>query len=172
MTKKFGNPCTKVTIPSRKRLYLIFTVLEIKIIKKSNNWTCKCKKRDHRNYSNITLFFCCWGLNWFWSLNIWHLTLIFVVDRFLNANLNWSFKDSFKVFIYLLTYFFRWKLADTICEKLSDSSEELSQWRKSLLSAALRWLAAVYKEQKDPQSHHEETMLTRLKSLLVGQVLS
>ncbi|ROL44240.1 Nucleolar pre-ribosomal-associated protein 1 [Anabarilius grahami] len=61
----------------------------------------------------------------------------------------------------------RWKLADSICEKLSDSSEELSQWRKSLLSAALRWLAAVYKEQKDPQSHHEETMLTRLKSLLI-----
>ncbi|XP_048016358.1 LOW QUALITY PROTEIN: nucleolar pre-ribosomal-associated protein 1 [Megalobrama amblycephala] len=61
----------------------------------------------------------------------------------------------------------RWTLADGICEKLSDSSEELSQWRKSLLSAALCWLAAVYKEQKDPQSHHEETMLTRLKSLLI-----
>ncbi|RXN33752.1 nucleolar pre-ribosomal-associated 1 [Labeo rohita] len=60
----------------------------------------------------------------------------------------------------------RWKLADSISEKLSDS-EELSQWRKSLLSAALRWLSTVYKEQKDPQSHHEETMLTRLKSLLI-----
>ncbi|KAL1260021.1 hypothetical protein QQF64_007848, partial [Cirrhinus molitorella] len=60
----------------------------------------------------------------------------------------------------------RWKLADSISEKLSDS-EELSQWRKSLLSAALRWLSTVYKEQKDPQSHYEETMLTRLKSLLV-----
>uniref|UniRef100_A0A671SKU3 Nucleolar pre-ribosomal-associated protein 1 C-terminal domain-containing protein n=1 Tax=Sinocyclocheilus anshuiensis TaxID=1608454 RepID=A0A671SKU3_9TELE len=62
----------------------------------------------------------------------------------------------------------RWKLADSISEKLSDS-EELCQWRKSLLSAALLWLSAVYKEQKDPQSHHEETMLTRLKSLLVSQ---
>uniref|UniRef100_A0A672KVI6 Nucleolar pre-ribosomal-associated protein 1 C-terminal domain-containing protein n=1 Tax=Sinocyclocheilus grahami TaxID=75366 RepID=A0A672KVI6_SINGR len=51
-------------------------------------------------------------------------------------------------------------------EKLSDS-EELCQWRKSLLSAALLWLSAVYKDQKDPQSHHEETMLTRLKSLLI-----
>uniref|UniRef100_A0A671SMP8 URB1 ribosome biogenesis homolog n=1 Tax=Sinocyclocheilus anshuiensis TaxID=1608454 RepID=A0A671SMP8_9TELE len=60
----------------------------------------------------------------------------------------------------------RWKLADSISEKLSDS-EELCQWRKSLLSAALLWLSAVYKEQKDPQSHHEETMLTRLKSLLI-----
>ncbi|KAF4103830.1 nucleolar pre-ribosomal-associated protein 1 [Onychostoma macrolepis] len=60
----------------------------------------------------------------------------------------------------------RWKLADSISEKLSDS-EELSQWRKSLLSAAVLWLSAVYKEQKDPQSHHEETMLTRLKSLLI-----
>uniref|UniRef100_A0A8C1VHV4 URB1 ribosome biogenesis homolog n=1 Tax=Cyprinus carpio TaxID=7962 RepID=A0A8C1VHV4_CYPCA len=62
----------------------------------------------------------------------------------------------------------RWKLADSISEKLSDS-EELCQWRKSLLSAALLWLSAVYKEQKDPQSLHEETMLTRLKSLLVSQ---
>lgn len=84
--------------------------------------------------------------------------------------MNWSFEDS-KVFIYLNfteTSCFRWKLADSISEKLSDS-EELSQWRKSLLSAALLWLSAVYKEQKDPQSHHEETMLTRLKSLLVSQ---
>lgn len=81
--------------------------------------------------------------------------------------MNWSFK----VFIYLNfpeTSRFRWKLADSISEKLSDS-EELSQWRKSLLSAALLWLSAVYKEQKDPQSHHEEIMLTRLKSLLVSQ---
>uniref|UniRef100_A0A672KS32 Nucleolar pre-ribosomal-associated protein 1 C-terminal domain-containing protein n=1 Tax=Sinocyclocheilus grahami TaxID=75366 RepID=A0A672KS32_SINGR len=62
----------------------------------------------------------------------------------------------------------RWKLATSISEKLSDS-EELCQWRKSLLSAALLWLSAVYKDQKDPQSHHEETMLTRLKSLLVSQ---
>ncbi|XP_067306200.1 nucleolar pre-ribosomal-associated protein 1 isoform X2 [Pseudorasbora parva] len=61
----------------------------------------------------------------------------------------------------------RWKLADSISEKLCDSAEELSQWRKSLLSATLRWLAAVYKEPKDPQTHHEETMLTRLKSLLI-----
>uniref|UniRef100_A0A672KS26 Nucleolar pre-ribosomal-associated protein 1 C-terminal domain-containing protein n=1 Tax=Sinocyclocheilus grahami TaxID=75366 RepID=A0A672KS26_SINGR len=60
----------------------------------------------------------------------------------------------------------RWKLATSISEKLSDS-EELCQWRKSLLSAALLWLSAVYKDQKDPQSHHEETMLTRLKSLLI-----
>uniref|UniRef100_A0A8C1Q3T0 URB1 ribosome biogenesis homolog n=1 Tax=Cyprinus carpio TaxID=7962 RepID=A0A8C1Q3T0_CYPCA len=63
----------------------------------------------------------------------------------------------------------RWKLADSISEKLSDS-EELCQWRKSLLSAALLWLSAVYKEQKDPQSLHEETMLTRLKSLLVKHI--
>lgn len=84
--------------------------------------------------------------------------------------MNWSFEDS-RVFIYLNfieTSGFRWKLADSISEKLS-ASEELSQWRKSLLSAALLWLSAVYKEQKDPQSHHEETMLTRLKSLLVSQ---
>uniref|UniRef100_A0A671SLX3 Nucleolar pre-ribosomal-associated protein 1 C-terminal domain-containing protein n=1 Tax=Sinocyclocheilus anshuiensis TaxID=1608454 RepID=A0A671SLX3_9TELE len=60
------------------------------------------------------------------------------------------------------------KTDNSISEKLSDS-EELCQWRKSLLSAALLWLSAVYKEQKDPQSHHEETMLTRLKSLLVSQ---
>uniref|UniRef100_A0A673LFU8 URB1 ribosome biogenesis homolog n=1 Tax=Sinocyclocheilus rhinocerous TaxID=307959 RepID=A0A673LFU8_9TELE len=58
------------------------------------------------------------------------------------------------------------KTDNSISEKLSDS-EELCQWRKSLLSAALLWLSAVYKEQKDPQSHHEETMLTRLKSLLI-----
>ncbi|XP_077063759.1 nucleolar pre-ribosomal-associated protein 1 [Siphateles boraxobius] len=61
----------------------------------------------------------------------------------------------------------RWKLADCISEKLCESSEELCEWRKSLLSAALRWLAAVYKEQKDPQSLHEEAVLTRLKSLLI-----
>ncbi|XP_043115226.1 nucleolar pre-ribosomal-associated protein 1 [Puntigrus tetrazona] len=60
----------------------------------------------------------------------------------------------------------RWKLADCIGEKLSDS-EELSQWRKALLSAALLWLSAAYKEQKDSQSHHEEIILTRLKSLLI-----
>uniref|UniRef100_A0A8C1RHY7 URB1 ribosome biogenesis homolog n=1 Tax=Cyprinus carpio TaxID=7962 RepID=A0A8C1RHY7_CYPCA len=58
------------------------------------------------------------------------------------------------------------KTDNSISEKLSDS-EELCQWRKSLLSAALLWLSAVYKEQKDPQSLHEETMLTRLKSLLI-----
>ncbi|XP_026138598.1 nucleolar pre-ribosomal-associated protein 1 [Carassius auratus] len=60
----------------------------------------------------------------------------------------------------------RWKLADSISEKLS-GSEELCQWRKSLLSAALLWLSDVYKEQKESQSLHEETMLTRLKSLLI-----
>uniref|UniRef100_A0A8C1PYH9 URB1 ribosome biogenesis homolog n=1 Tax=Cyprinus carpio TaxID=7962 RepID=A0A8C1PYH9_CYPCA len=83
------------------------------------------------------------------------------------------FEDS-KVFICIIfskTSGFRWKLADSISEKLSDS-EELCQWRKSLLSAALLWLSAVYKEQKDPQSLHEETMLTRLKSLLVSQYVS
>lgn len=66
----------------------------------------------------------------------------------------------------------RWKLADSISEKLCDDSEELHQWRKSLLSAALVWLTAVYKKQKEPQSNHEESMLTRLRSLLPGQISS
>lgn len=67
----------------------------------------------------------------------------------------------------------RWKLADSISEKLCDGSEELLEWRKSLLSAALVWLTAVYKKQKEaPQSHHEESMLTRLRSLLLGQIFS
>ncbi|XP_051521576.1 nucleolar pre-ribosomal-associated protein 1 isoform X2 [Myxocyprinus asiaticus] len=60
-----------------------------------------------------------------------------------------------------------WQLADCISEKLCDSSEELSYWRRSLLTAAFHWLSKVYKEQKDPQTHHEEAMLTRVKSLLI-----
>ncbi|XP_073718907.1 nucleolar pre-ribosomal-associated protein 1 isoform X1 [Misgurnus anguillicaudatus] len=60
----------------------------------------------------------------------------------------------------------RWKLADSISDKLTDSSDHLSEWRKSLLSAALQWLSAVYKEQKDPHVE-EKPMLKRLQSLMI-----
>lgn len=61
----------------------------------------------------------------------------------------------------------RWKLADSVSEKLGESSELSSQWRKSLLTAVFHWFTAVYKEQKNPQAQQEEAMLKRLQSLMV-----
>ncbi|XP_051962696.1 nucleolar pre-ribosomal-associated protein 1 isoform X2 [Xyrauchen texanus] len=61
----------------------------------------------------------------------------------------------------------RWQLADCISEKLCDGTEELSYWRRSLLTAALHWLSKVYKEQKEPQTRYEEAMLSRVESLLI-----
>lgn len=62
-------------------------------------------------------------------------------------------------------FWFRWQLADLITEKLACTPEQL-QWRKSLLASALRWLVTAYKEHKKPLKN-EETMLKRLKTLLV-----
>ncbi|TRY85158.1 hypothetical protein DNTS_006350 [Danionella cerebrum] len=61
----------------------------------------------------------------------------------------------------------RWKLADAVSEKLIEGSESLSFWRKSLLSAALMYLSAIYKENKEPHVQHEEALLARLKALMV-----
>ncbi|KAA0701697.1 Nucleolar pre-ribosomal-associated protein 1 [Triplophysa tibetana] len=60
----------------------------------------------------------------------------------------------------------RWKLADSVSVKLSESPELGSEWRKSLLDAVFHWLTAVYKEQKNPQAQQEEAMLKRLQSLM------
>ncbi|XP_062843477.1 nucleolar pre-ribosomal-associated protein 1 [Trichomycterus rosablanca] len=62
---------------------------------------------------------------------------------------------------------FRWHLADSITQKLGGTQGEL-QWRKSLLTAALRWLSATYKEQKEPCVETEEAMLQRLKTLQIS----
>ncbi|KAB5535628.1 hypothetical protein PHYPO_G00120070 [Pangasianodon hypophthalmus] len=61
----------------------------------------------------------------------------------------------------------RWRLADLITEKLACTPEQI-QWRKSLLTSALRWLTATYKEHKKPLVKTEETMLQRLKTLLIS----
>lgn len=63
-------------------------------------------------------------------------------------------------------FWFRWRLADIITEKLAGTPAQL-QWRKSLLTSALRWLATTYKEHKSSVEKNEETMLQRLQTLLV-----
>lgn len=63
-------------------------------------------------------------------------------------------------------FWFRWRLADLITEKLAETPMQL-QWRKSLLISALRWLATTYKEHKNKLEKTEEAMLQRLKKLLV-----
>ncbi|XP_046732396.1 LOW QUALITY PROTEIN: nucleolar pre-ribosomal-associated protein 1 [Silurus meridionalis] len=61
----------------------------------------------------------------------------------------------------------RWQLADIITKKLTCTPEHM-QWRKSLLTSSLRWLSATYKEHTKPLIKTEETMLHRLKSLLIS----
>ncbi|KAI5624249.1 nucleolar pre-ribosomal-associated protein 1 [Silurus asotus] len=61
----------------------------------------------------------------------------------------------------------RWQLADIITKKLTCTPEHM-QWRKSLLTSSLRWLSATYKEHMKPLIKTEETMLHRLKSLLIS----
>ncbi|KAL2096575.1 hypothetical protein ACEWY4_008723 [Coilia grayii] len=65
--------------------------------------------------------------------------------------------------------FERWQLADAISAKLDDSPEQTESWRKSQLSAALRWLVAAYsscKEQESARLDQEEAMLKRLEGLV------
>ncbi|XP_063062000.1 nucleolar pre-ribosomal-associated protein 1 [Engraulis encrasicolus] len=67
--------------------------------------------------------------------------------------------------------FERWQLADAMAAKVEESSspEQLESWRKSQLSAALRWLVACYsscKEQEKASLDQEEAMLKRLETLL------
>ncbi|XP_047018439.2 nucleolar pre-ribosomal-associated protein 1 isoform X7 [Ictalurus punctatus] len=62
----------------------------------------------------------------------------------------------------------RWQLADLITEKLMSTPEQL-QWRKSLLTSALRWLSTTYKEHKKPLIKTEEAMLQRLKTLQISR---
>uniref|UniRef100_A0A3B4ZKD7 URB1 ribosome biogenesis homolog n=1 Tax=Stegastes partitus TaxID=144197 RepID=A0A3B4ZKD7_9TELE len=44
---------------------------------------------------------------------------------------------------------FRWKLVDVITEKLADCPEEQEKWKKSLATAALKFLIASYSHSKD-----------------------
>ncbi|TTH23517.1 Nucleolar pre-ribosomal-associated protein 1 [Bagarius yarrelli] len=61
----------------------------------------------------------------------------------------------------------RWQLADVITEKLAGTPEQI-HWRNSLLTAALRWLSATYKDHKQPLVEREEAMIQRLKTLLIS----
>ncbi|KAJ8368561.1 hypothetical protein SKAU_G00085890 [Synaphobranchus kaupii] len=65
--------------------------------------------------------------------------------------------------------FERWKLVESITDKLADSPEELASWTKSLPTAALRWLISAYssyKEQEKALQQEEESILQRVKGLL------
>ncbi|XP_047662255.1 nucleolar pre-ribosomal-associated protein 1 [Tachysurus fulvidraco] len=61
----------------------------------------------------------------------------------------------------------RWQLADIITEKLACTPKHL-KWRNSLLTSALRWLSATYKQHKLSLIKAEETMLQRLKTLQIS----
>lgn len=81
-------------------------------------------------------------------------------------SLSYSCFAHYLAFMSIKCFWFRWRLADLITEKLACTPEGL-QWRKSLLTSALRWLATTYKEHKKPLDKTEDTMLQRLKKLLV-----
>uniref|UniRef100_A0A3B4ZN57 URB1 ribosome biogenesis homolog n=1 Tax=Stegastes partitus TaxID=144197 RepID=A0A3B4ZN57_9TELE len=71
--------------------------------------------------------------------------------------------------------FERWKLVDVITEKLADCPEEQEKWKKSLATAALKFLIASYSHSKDQAaspSDQEQSILNRLQQLLVGLVFS
>lgn len=60
---------------------------------------------------------------------------------------------------------------EPITENLAGSPEQLDSWRKSLPAAALRWLVSAYsshKEQETAQQQQEESMLQRVRELLVS----
>uniref|UniRef100_A0A3B4ZNL1 URB1 ribosome biogenesis homolog n=1 Tax=Stegastes partitus TaxID=144197 RepID=A0A3B4ZNL1_9TELE len=68
--------------------------------------------------------------------------------------------------------FERWKLVDVITEKLADCPEEQEKWKKSLATAALKFLIASYSHSKDQAaspSDQEQSILNRLQQLLVAE---
>uniref|UniRef100_A0A3Q2P3W2 URB1 ribosome biogenesis homolog n=1 Tax=Fundulus heteroclitus TaxID=8078 RepID=A0A3Q2P3W2_FUNHE len=67
--------------------------------------------------------------------------------------------------------FERWRLVDVITEKLADCAEELEEWRRCVVAAALKCLTASYcrsKDQAASPSDQERGVLKRLQQLLVG----
>ncbi|XP_071780840.2 nucleolar pre-ribosomal-associated protein 1 [Centroberyx gerrardi] len=65
--------------------------------------------------------------------------------------------------------FERWQLVDVVTEKLAGNPEEQETWRKSVVTAALKWLISSYSHSKDPAaapSAQEESILERLQRLL------
>lgn len=58
-------------------------------------------------------------------------------------------------------------------EKLTDSPEEQENWRKSVTTAAVKYLTAAYSHDKNQSTsppEQEEDILTRLQHLLVGLI--
>ncbi|KAJ0022339.1 hypothetical protein NQD34_009829 [Periophthalmus magnuspinnatus] len=65
----------------------------------------------------------------------------------------------------------RWRLVDVISVKLAESPKVRECWRKSVLSAALVCMKAVYRQFKDPeasQCEQEQSILETLQRLLTG----
>ncbi|KAG9348441.1 hypothetical protein JZ751_002176, partial [Albula glossodonta] len=79
--------------------------------------------------------------------------------------------NKLPLLLHKVDSFERWKLVDSISDKLENASEELASWRKSVLTAALRWLINTYsscKELEKAVQQEEEDMLQRVKELLTS----
>ncbi|KAM3874727.1 nucleolar pre-ribosomal-associated protein 1-like [Diretmus argenteus] len=63
--------------------------------------------------------------------------------------------------------FERWQLVDVVTETLADCPEERETWRKSVVTAALKWLISSYSTSRDQAAapSAEENILQRLQRL-------
>ncbi|KAJ8391476.1 hypothetical protein AAFF_G00089500 [Aldrovandia affinis] len=105
------------------------------------------------------------------SLPQWVDTLSSLISLAARAKDVAGLTDRLPPLLHKVDGFERWKLVDSISDKLVDSPDELASWRKSLLAAALRWLINAYsscKEQENAPQQQEESMLLRLKGLLTS----
>uniref|UniRef100_A0A3P8YWF7 URB1 ribosome biogenesis homolog n=1 Tax=Esox lucius TaxID=8010 RepID=A0A3P8YWF7_ESOLU len=78
--------------------------------------------------------------------------------------------DSLLAALQKLDGFESWQLVEPITTVLSDCQEDLVAWRRSVISAALRWLISSFSHNREPSAatlSQEDTMLKRLTSLLV-----
>ncbi|XP_010872252.2 nucleolar pre-ribosomal-associated protein 1 [Esox lucius] len=77
--------------------------------------------------------------------------------------------DSLLAALQKLDGFESWQLVEPITTVLSDCQEDLVAWRRSVISAALRWLISSFSHNREPSAatlSQEDTMLKRLTSLL------
>ncbi|XP_056139099.1 nucleolar pre-ribosomal-associated protein 1 [Lampris incognitus] len=71
--------------------------------------------------------------------------------------------------LQMIDGFERWQLVDVVGEKLTDFPEEQKTWRKSVVTAALKWLTSSYSHFKDyvnAPSAQEESILERVQNIL------
>ncbi|KAJ7990103.1 hypothetical protein DPEC_G00296820 [Dallia pectoralis] len=77
--------------------------------------------------------------------------------------------DSLPAALQKLDGFDRWQLVEPVTTVLSACPEDLSGWRRSVLSAALRWLISSFSQNREQNAttlSQEDTMLKRITSLL------